>query len=299
MVLAPASAGGSDYNISDIDLMVDIRRENQLRFERDFEGRTIEVDGIFRGLNTHVIGSTLWAKFDIAGVRANVHCVYLNRSSPAATTLVDASPGDRFTILGQISRTFLGDLQVRNCEILNETSGEVEDSSLQGSPNNSAVPNWQEVLELIARCESALETGEGIEEYANRLSRLQGFDFQSYPTQKSIALRCLRRHFGEFYYYDSQTLSFISRSERAERLQGAEDTEELGQERTDIDLSGERAQAPEDALAVDAAEFLEEYDSRLFDACFAVLESDPLRALTNLACYNRVFQPYGFEREGE
>jgi|AntRauMFilla1563_2_1112583.scaffolds.fasta_scaffold13987_2 hypothetical protein len=107
----------ADYGAADIDTMRQTSQENRLRYERDFQGRSIRVIGTFKGLNEHVFGDELWVDFGVSGSRSDVHCVLINRRSPLADLLIDANLGDQFSVSGIISIDFFGALEVSDCNI--------------------------------------------------------------------------------------------------------------------------------------------------------------------------------------
>jgi hypothetical protein len=96
---------------------VDTSRENEIRFDRDFKGKTFADRMIFGSLTEEIFGGTYAAHFDgenHSGFGDDVICGDIAKG--AANQLIDWKSGQTAYVSGQIDTTMFGTVFLKNCQ---------------------------------------------------------------------------------------------------------------------------------------------------------------------------------------
>jgi hypothetical protein len=94
------------FTLRDAKAIVDTSRSNEVRFNRDYKGKTFQDILTFKSITERLFGSGYDVSFDGADCRVN---------ATEAQRLIDWNKGQQVRVAGSIRTTALGDLQLDAC----------------------------------------------------------------------------------------------------------------------------------------------------------------------------------------
>jgi hypothetical protein len=114
---APAPAPIGQFGERDFTQIVDASRNNELRFNRDYNQRVFATTRSFKSVATSTFG--LGSQYAVTFTRpgsGDLIC-FVAKDDPAIGSIIDWRKGQVADIRGTISTTMLGALQLKNCTI--------------------------------------------------------------------------------------------------------------------------------------------------------------------------------------
>jgi hypothetical protein len=110
------AAHAADFGPNDIQRAIDTYRANELRFTRDFVGRSIEFTWVFRNASSRYFGSGYRVTIGNGSFNGNVDCVVTDQTM--LDKIVEWNKGQRVKVYGVIKDVTMGDLQLKECNII-------------------------------------------------------------------------------------------------------------------------------------------------------------------------------------
>jgi hypothetical protein len=110
-----SAAHAADFGPSDIQRAIDTYGANELRFTRDFVGRSIEFTWVFRDASSRYFGSGYRITIGNGSFNGNVDCVITDPIM--LDKIVEWNKGQRVKVYGVIKDVTMGDLQLKECII--------------------------------------------------------------------------------------------------------------------------------------------------------------------------------------
>jgi hypothetical protein len=109
-------ANAADYGADAIQPAIDTHRANQLRFARDYIGRSIEFIWTFHSVREKTFGSGYVVKVGNGSFGGGVECTVTDQA--LLDTIVEWNKGQKARIYGVIDHVdLIGDLQLKRCRI--------------------------------------------------------------------------------------------------------------------------------------------------------------------------------------
>jgi hypothetical protein len=122
LALQPSPAPRADFSLNDLPTIKQTSRREDLRFQRDYKGKTFEATMSFSSADTFL--GQLMAYLDdphSTGLGSDVHCEMID--TPATRDfLIDLHRGDKVHIRGYIHDTVMGTLILNSCSIMHDRS---------------------------------------------------------------------------------------------------------------------------------------------------------------------------------
>jgi len=115
LALATSAAFAAEFGGSDIQRAIDTYRANEVRFQRDFAGRSIDFNWVFYKASSRFIGSGYRITIGNGGFSGNVDCIINDQAT--LDQLVNWNKGQRIHVTGIIDDVTMGDLQLKQCRL--------------------------------------------------------------------------------------------------------------------------------------------------------------------------------------
>ena len=105
-----------DYGAADIQRAVKTYEANEVRFQRDFVGKSIDFVSVFNRASSRWIGNGYRITFGNGSFGGGVDCVITDQT--LLDKIVEWNKGQRVRIFGIIKDVTVGDLQLEQCKII-------------------------------------------------------------------------------------------------------------------------------------------------------------------------------------
>ena len=114
-VLTATTSIAADFGAKDIQRAIDTYRQNEMRFQRDFVGRSIEFVWVFDKASSRFFGNGYRVSFGNGGFNGGVDCIVSDQET--LDKIVEWNKGQRAFVSGTIDDVSVGDLKLKNCKI--------------------------------------------------------------------------------------------------------------------------------------------------------------------------------------
>jgi hypothetical protein len=115
VLAAVTTANAAELGPSDIQRAIETYRSNEIRFERDFSGRSIEFVWTFNRASSRRIGEGYRVSFGNGSFMGGVDCVVTEQA--VLDEIVEWNKGQRVNVSGIIKTVSVGTLQLKDCTI--------------------------------------------------------------------------------------------------------------------------------------------------------------------------------------
>jgi Putative peptidoglycan binding domain len=147
----------AEFTSADIKRIVDTERSNQVRFARDFKGRSFEDRLALKRISENIVKDGYVVNFGTSAFGGGVDCRLTKSEVPS--DMVDWNKGDQKIVRGVISDTSLGDVVLTHCSFGERTAPVSNSISTRPSPDDN---KWYVFNRIKRECELSEQGPAGI-----------------------------------------------------------------------------------------------------------------------------------------
>jgi hypothetical protein len=111
MALGSGAVAATDLVNADVPRAIETYKQNEMRFQRDFVGKTIEFEWMFQGASKQLFGNGYIVSFGTGGLFGGVDCNVEDQK--ILDTIIEWNKGQRAAVTGVIDDVMFGTLSVR------------------------------------------------------------------------------------------------------------------------------------------------------------------------------------------
>jgi len=115
LALVATVAQAADYGPTDIQRAIDTYKQNEIRFGRDFAGKTISFTWTFHKARSRMFSNGYVVEFGNGGFSDGVSCDVSDQGT--IDTVIEWNKGQRVSVVGTIYDVTMGTLQLKECTI--------------------------------------------------------------------------------------------------------------------------------------------------------------------------------------
>ena len=114
-LIAATSVHAADLGPSDIQKAIETYKANELRFTRDYVGKSIEFTWVLNKVSSQLFGNGYRVSFGKGGFSGGVDCIISDQTM--LDTIVEWNRGQRVNVYGVVKDVTVGDLQLKQCKV--------------------------------------------------------------------------------------------------------------------------------------------------------------------------------------
>jgi len=114
-IAAASNASAADYGPADIEKAIGTYKANEVRFARDYAGKSIAFTWTFHNARARLFGGGYRVNIGNGGIGGNVDCTVTDQT--LLDKIVEWNKGQRIQVSGIIDDVTFGDLQLKQCKI--------------------------------------------------------------------------------------------------------------------------------------------------------------------------------------
>lgn len=115
LALVATVAQAADFGPTDIQRAIETYKQNEIRFGRDFAGKTISFTWTFNRARSRMFSNGYVVEFGNGGFSGGVECDVNDQAT--IDTIIEWNKGQRVSVTGTIDDVTMGTLQLKGCTI--------------------------------------------------------------------------------------------------------------------------------------------------------------------------------------